>query len=307
MEHGTILRPFPRKPELAGWPSAEKWKKNLGESGFTSISIPAVRTSDRISSFLIHLTYAGTDVATYAPAVWLWYQNISHFQHRKPVYRNWLCFENGTVGPCYVTNCCRHCFRSGEGHKGPGQPVLRRTAGTCTAVWTSHVRCEWLVRVIWNGTNCEMWLYPGNCLKALPFYAMSSVFWNSTQYINFSLTMSYISQIVIKNAVCGYSVVAAFIIQLWSSVVIDYSKRRAVIVIITSAKEDMFLPSFVCVSNFCKNFQRDLHEIFCEGWQWANEQYSMAIRITIWIRGLFSGSVNIERYGNGHKSAAHTE
>jgi len=41
---------------------------------------------------------------------------------------------------------------------------------------------------------------------------------------------------------------------------------------ITSAKEDMFLSLFVCLlPTLCKNDQTDLHEIFKEGWQWANE------------------------------------
>jgi len=30
---------------------------------------------------------------------------------------------------------------------------------------------------------------------------------------------------------------------------------------------------FVCLlATLCKNFQTDLHELFTEGWQWANEQ-----------------------------------
>jgi len=38
---------------------------------------------------------------------------------------------------------------------------------------------------------------------------------------------------------------------------------------------------FVClsVSNFALKLRRDLHEIFREGWQWANEQ-----RIKFWRR-----------------------
>jgi len=49
-----------------------------------------------------------------------------------------------------------------------------------------------------------------------------------------------------------------------------------------------------------KNFQTDLHEIFREGWQWASEQMikiSVAIRIIVWIQGLFSRFVTIGRYG----------
>jgi len=44
------------------------------------------------------------------------------------------------------------------------------------------------------------------------------------------------------------------------------------VVIVTSAKEYMFL-SFVCpLATLHKNFQTDLHEIFKEGWQCANEE-----------------------------------
>ena len=51
--------------------------------------------------------------------------------------------------------------------------------------------------------------------------------------------------------------------------------------VITSTNEDMFSSLFVCLSislsvcllaTLCKNFQTDLHEIFRESWQWANEQ-----------------------------------
>jgi len=45
--------------------------------------------------------------------------------------------------------------------------------------------------------------------------------------------------------------------------------------VITFAKEVMFSSLFVClsVSNFAeKNFRTDLHEIFREGWQLADEQ-----------------------------------
>ena len=43
--------------------------------------------------------------------------------------------------------------------------------------------------------------------------------------------------------------------------------------IITSTKEVMFLSLFVCLlATLRKNFQTDLHEVFREGWQWANEQ-----------------------------------
>jgi len=49
-----------------------------------------------------------------------------------------------------------------------------------------------------------------------------------------------------------------------------------------------------------KNVRTDLHEMFTEGWQWANEQNGwilVAIRFTVWIQGLFSGFVTIGRYG----------
>ena len=47
--------------------------------------------------------------------------------------------------------------------------------------------------------------------------------------------------------------------------------------IFTSAKEGMFSSLFVCLfvcllATLRKNFQTDLHEIFRESWQWANEQ-----------------------------------
>jgi len=49
---------------------------------------------------------------------------------------------------------------------------------------------------------------------------------------------------------------------------------------------------YVCLlATLRKNFPTDLHEIFSEGWQWANEQNDrilVAIRITVWIQGLFS-------------------
>jgi len=57
-----------------------------------------------------------------------------------------------------------------------------------------------------------------------------------------------------------------------------------------------------------------LHEIFTEGWQWANEQnnfISVAIRITVWIQELFFFRIHhyweIRKVVNGRKSAAHTD
>ena len=49
-----------------------------------------------------------------------------------------------------------------------------------------------------------------------------------------------------------------------------------------------------------QNFRTDLHEVFRKGWQWTSEQItkiSVAIRINVWIQGLFSGFVAIGRYG----------
>jgi len=48
-------------------------------------------------------------------------------------------------------------------------------------------------------------------------------------------------------------------------------------VVITYDKKVMFSSLFVCFSvcllaTLRKNFRTDLHEIFREGWQWANEQ-----------------------------------
>jgi len=74
--------------------------------------------------------------------------------------------------------------------------------------------------------------------------------------------------------------------------------------IFTSAKEDMSSPLFVCLfvclsvcllATLCKNFLTDLHEIFREGWQWADEQMTkfwwrsgsgirIRIRIAILVR-----------------------
>jgi len=62
----------------------------------------------------------------------------------------------------------------------------------------------------------------------------------------------------------------------------------------------------VCLflSNFAEtNFQTDLHEIFREGWQLASEQMS-AIRITVWLQGLFFGFVAIGRYGKCYQPTA---
>ena len=55
----------------------------------------------------------------------------------------------------------------------------------------------------------------------------------------------------------------------------DSTQPKVAVVIITYANEVMqvFACLFVCLlSILCKNFQTNLHEIFREGWQWANEQ-----------------------------------
>jgi len=51
------------------------------------------------------------------------------------------------------------------------------------------------------------------------------------------------------------------------------SERRLRNVVFTSAKEVMFSSLFVCLlATLRKSIGRDLHEIFREGWRWANEQ-----------------------------------
>ena len=80
--------------------------------------------------------------------------------------------------------------------------------------------------------------------------------------------------------------------MLFSSVVVLGSGMTTfleILVFVNSAKEVMFSSLLVCLS-VClsvgllatlrkKNFRRDLHEIFREGWQWAIEQILVAIRI----------------------------
>jgi len=56
-----------------------------------------------------------------------------------------------------------------------------------------------------------------------------------------------------------------------------------------------------------RNLQTDLHEIFREGWQWANEQmikFLVAILFTIWMQGLFSRFVTIGRYVKWYQPTA---
>jgi len=73
----------------------------------------------------------------------------------------------------------------------------------------------------------------------------------------------------------------------------------------------MFSSLFVCLS-VCllgalrKNCRTDLHEIFREGWQWADEQ-----KIKFWWRsghrldtGIASGFVTIGRYGKLYQPTA---
>ena len=64
---------------------------------------------------------------------------------------------------------------------------------------------------------------------------------------------------------------------------------KPIYLFLTSAKEVMFSSLFVCLlATLRKNFRTDLHEIFREGWQWANEQ-----TIKFWWR---SGSPSGYRY-----------
>jgi len=82
-----------------------------------------------------------------------------------------------------------------------------------------------------------------------------------------------------------------------------------IMLIFTSAKEVMFSSLFVCLSvcllaALCKNFQMDLHEIFRESWQWANEEM-----IKFWWR---SGSqirvcIRIRRSGYGYGSGPYRD
>jgi len=54
---------------------------------------------------------------------------------------------------------------------------------------------------------------------------------------------------------------------------------------------------FVCLlATSRKNFRTDWHAILKEGWQWDNEQMIIlvAIRITVWMQGLFFGFVTTE-------------
>jgi len=70
----------------------------------------------------------------------------------------------------------------------------------------------------------------------------------------------------------------------------------------------MFSSLFVCLSaTLRKNFRTDLHEIFRESWQWASEKMIkilLAIRITVWKQGSFSGFVTIGKYGKWYQPTA---
>ena len=59
---------------------------------------------------------------------------------------------------------------------------------------------------------------------------------------------------------------------IWDSLQGHHMMSAARKLLITSSKEDMFSSSFCLLATLRKNFQTDLHEIFREGWQWANEQ-----------------------------------
>jgi len=64
----------------------------------------------------------------------------------------------------------------------------------------------------------------------------------------------------------------------------NLSSIICVTMLITSTKEDAIDVVVVCLSvcrlaTLRKNFQTDLHDIFREGWQWANEQ-----KIKFWWR-----------------------
>jgi len=60
-----------------------------------------------------------------------------------------------------------------------------------------------------------------------------------------------------------------------------------ILALITSAKEVTFSSLSVCLlATLRKNFQRDLHEIFREGWRWADKQmikFWWRSRSWIWI------------------------
>ena len=82
-------------------------------------------------------------------------------------------------------------------------------------------------------------------------------------------------------------------------------------------KKVIFSSFFVCLSvclSVCllatlrKDFRTELHEIFREGWQWTSEQNNdkilVAIRITVWIQGLFfriCHYLETRKVVNGHK------
>ena len=52
------------------------------------------------------------------------------------------------------------------------------------------------------------------------------------------------------------------------------------------------------LATLSKNFPTDSHEISREGWQWATKKLILvAIRIAVWIHGLFSGFITVGRYG----------
>jgi len=61
-----------------------------------------------------------------------------------------------------------------------------------------------------------------------------------------------------------------------------------------------FVVVCLSVSNFMRKLPNGFAWNFQGRWavgQWTNDEISMAIRITVWIQGLFSGFVTIGRYG----------
>ena len=61
-----------------------------------------------------------------------------------------------------------------------------------------------------------------------------------------------------------------------------------------------------------ENFRTDLHEVFTEGWQWANEQILNFAgdpdhRLNTGIVFRIRHYLEIWKVANGHKSAAHTD
>ena len=60
-----------------------------------------------------------------------------------------------------------------------------------------------------------------------------------------------------------------------------------ILALITSAKEVTFSSSVYLLATLRKNFQRDLHEIFREGSQWASEQMTTLDKLAILCISLY--------------------